>query len=242
MHTKPAVLQPAILLIGSGRLAQHLRHWNNLLEVPNQLICWDRSQGTEILKTHLKKCTMVWLAISDSAIQSFYSEHLSSSKLKVIHFSGALSDERFLSAHPLMSFPHTLLPDDVYKKIHFVINGSENRYENLDEALPGFKNPFTVLNSENKAFYHALCVLAGNFPQLIWNEVALRMKELNLPVEASDLYIKQITENYLSLKEKSITGPLVRKDYLTIEKNIFSLNQAPTLKNIYTAFTKEFSL
>lgn len=238
MHTKPTVLQAAILLIGSGRLAQHLRHWNNLLEKPNKLIFWDRSQDLELLKDSLKKCTAVWLAISDSAIQSFFNDHLSNSKLKVIHFSGALDDQRFLSAHPLMSFPDTLLPDEVYNKIHFVING----FENLDDALPGFKNPFTILNSEKKSFYHALCVLAGNFPQLIWSEVALRMKELNLPVEASDLYIKQITENYLSLKEKAITGPLVRKDYVTIEKNISSLNQTPKLKNIYVTFMEEFSL
>ncbi|MEK6628828.1 MAG: DUF2520 domain-containing protein [Bdellovibrionota bacterium] len=237
MPTKPAVLQTAVLLIGSGRLAQHLQHWNKLLENPNQLICWNRSQDLELLKNSLSKCSIVWLAISDSAIQSFYDEHLRDSKLKVVHFSGALDDKRFLSAHPLMSFPHSLLTDDVYKKIHFVISG----FENLGEALPGLNNAFTILNSEKKAYYHALCVLAGNFPQLIWNEVSLKMKELNLPAEASDLYIKQITENYLNLKEKAITGPLVRKDYVTIEKNITSLTETTALKNIYTAFTKEFN-
>jgi len=237
MLTNPTVLHTAVLLVGSGRLAQHLQHWNGLLENPNQLLRWDRSQNPQLLKTLLNKCTVIWLAISDSAIQPFYNEHLNNIRHKIVHFSGALDDHRLLCAHPLMSFSHALLPEGSYEKIHFVINGSEN----LCEMLPGFKNEFTVLNSENKSFYHALCVLAGNFPQWLWNEVSMQMKELNLPAEALDLYIKQITENYLNMKEKSITGPIARKDYATIEKNISSLNQNPKLKNIYSVFTKEFN-
>ena len=136
-----------------------------------------------------------------------------------------------------MSFPQNLLPDDVYSKIHFVINGTEN----LNQALPNFKNQFTVLNDENKSLYHALCVLAGNFPQLLWHEITQEMKALQLPAEALDLYIKQITENYLAYKERAITGPLVRRDLTTIEKNLASLESKPKLKKIYSTFTKEFA-
>jgi len=242
MHTNPTALQLKalplpILLIGSGRAAQHLQYWNNLLETPHRLLCWDRSQNLQLLNSYLNQCTSVWLAITDSAIQSFYNEHLRSPGPSVIHFSGALSDDRFLCAHPLMSFPKTLLPDEVYAKIHFVISGTKT----LNEVLPGFKNKFTVLNTEHKAFYHALCVLAGNFPQLLWNEVIQETKKLNLPVEALDHYIKQITENFLILKEQAITGPIARNDYDTIEKNISSLSHTPKLKSIYTTFVKEFS-
>lgn len=233
MHTNSS-----ILLIGSGRLARHLKYWNSLLTKPNQLSSWDRSQDPHLLKTYLSKSDLVWLAISDSAITSFYENYLSDFDRKIVHFSGALNDERFFCAHPLMSFPHNLLPDDIYAKIHFVING----FENLNEALPNFSNSFTVLNADNKSYYHALCVLAGNFPQLIWNDVALQMKNLHLPAEALDLYIKQVTNNYLQLKEKAITGPIIRKDHLTIEKNLTSLEQSQKLKNVYATITKEFSL
>lgn len=226
-----------ILLVGSGRLAKHLQHWNSLFEIPNTIFTWNRSQSFELLKGHLEKCRFVWLAISDSAIIPFYEKYLNHYQYNIVHFSGALNDPRFLSAHPLMSFPQNLLPDEVYSKIHFVINGAEN----LNQALPNFKNQFTVLNDENKSLYHALCVLAGNFPQLLWHEITQEMKALQLPAEALDLYIKQITENYLAYKGRAITGPLVRRDLTTIEKNLASLEFKPKLKNIYSTFTKEFA-
>lgn len=230
-------IKPAILLIGSGRMANHLKHWNSLLDQPNRLLFWNRSQDTETLNKNLNQCDLIWLAISDSAIIPFFEEYLKNSKKAAVHFSGALSDERLLCTHPLMSFPQSLLPNDVYAKIHFVVNGVEK----LQEALPGFTNAFSALSSDKKSLYHALCVLAGNFPQLLWNEATREMKNLNLPQEALDLYIDQITKNYLLTKEKSLTGPLVRKDYVTIEKNISALHDAEKLKNIYITFTKEFS-
>lgn len=228
----------AILLIGSGRLAKHLQHWNSLLAQPNELICWDRTQNTEKLNSYLSKSSLVWLAISDSSLEKFYDEFLKDSQLKVVHFSGAFSHPKMLCAHPLMSFPHSFLPAEVYPQIHFAVNGTES----LSGTLPGFTNSFTVLNTQDKSLYHALCVLAGNFPQLLWNEVASQMSKMNLPPEALDLYIRQITENYLLSKEKAITGPIVRRDYSTIEKNISALENTQKLNHIYTTFTKEFSV
>ena len=226
-----------ILLIGSGRLALHLKHWNNLLEKPNHLLFWDRSQSSEKLAEYLKSAALVWLAISDKAIVPFFETLLAEAGVKVIHFSGALSDPRLCCAHPLMSFPLSLLPDDSYRQICFVVEAPSE----LSCAMPGFKNKFTVLSTENKSYYHALCVLAGNFPQLLWNEIAGKMQQLHLPPEGLDLYIKQITDNYINLKDLSLTGPIARRDFLTIDKNLDSLSESPKLKNIYSIFTKEFN-
>lgn len=233
-----------VLLIGAGRLARHLQHWNSLLPQPHRLLHWNRSQDPENpvagLRAKLRELPpggRVWLAISDRALIPFYEEHLRSSDLRVVHFSGALHDSRMLGAHPLMSFPETPLPDEVYPRIHFAISG----FDRLEEALPGFTNPYTFLGESGRPFYHALCVLAGNFPQLIWNQVAAEMKKLQLPEEALDIYIRQIAENYLRLKEKSLTGPLIRGDRPTIEKNINALEANPPLQRIYRAIDKEYS-
>lgn len=231
MHTKSPVL-----LIGSGRLAKHLKFWNSLLAKPNELLRWDRSQDLTSLNILLDKAQIVWLAISDSSIEEFFNSHIQARGLAALHFSGALSVASLSCAHPLMSFPNELLPAQVYPKIQFIVSDAEAM-----DRLPGFGNSFSILTAENRSYYHALCVLAGNFPQLLWNEVENEMSALNIPHSAIELYIQQITANFLALGSQSITGPLARKDYVTIEKNISSLGRSTRLQNIYATFVKEFS-
>lgn len=230
-------INSSVLLIGSGRLARHLQHWNSLLEKPNTIFKWQRSQSTEQLKSELNKCRLVWLCISDSAIVEFYEKFLADSGKTIVHFSGALNHPKIFAAHPLMSFPNDLLPDSVYPKIHFAING----FDHLQQALPSFNNSFSILNADNKSLYHALCVLSGNFPQLLWDEVSKKMQALDIPEKALDLYIEQITQNYLKYKKNALTGPIVRNDQKTIANNLQSLDQNSKLKNIYTAFNSEFN-
>ncbi|OFZ28737.1 MAG: hypothetical protein A2622_06545 [Bdellovibrionales bacterium RIFCSPHIGHO2_01_FULL_40_29] len=225
-----------ILLIGSGRLAKHLQHWNSLLEKPNTLLTWDRSQDPHALVKYLNQCHIVWLAIRDSAIIPFYETHLAGSDIPVVHFSGALTDRRLSWAHPLMSFPEGLLAQYVYHSISFAIGANTD----LDQLLPGFKNSSFIVSDEHKPLYHALCVVAGNFPQLLWNEVDKSLAQLQIPDLAFQNYLSQVLQNFLTLKEKSLTGPLVRNDHLTINKNMASLN-GTKLQTIYAAFVKEFS-
>lgn len=226
-----------VLLVGSGRLSHHLVYWNSLQKSPLQISNWNRkSHSLDQLKTEIHKADLIWLAISDSALIQFYEEHLSQVKIPVVHFSGALHDTRMISAHPLMSFPLELMSADVYSKIHFVLTGTKN----LQQVLPGFINSFSLIDENQKAFYHSLCVVAGNFPQLLWNESLTEFKKLDIPSQAVESYIRQITQNFLLLKEKSLTGPLVRKDQITIERNLKSLENSK-LKKIYDAFKGAFS-
>jgi 2-dehydropantoate 2-reductase len=231
-------INSSVVLIGSGRLAKHLLYWNSLLENPNEVFQWSRTQSLEQLKSHLEKSNIVWLAISDNALLDFYETHLKSAGKRVVHFSGAFNNSNMLCAHPLMSFPNELLPTDIYPHIHFALSN----FENLEQALPSFKNTFKVLSPQDKALYHALCVLAGNFPQMLWSEVSEKMQQLEIPEASFDLYIKQITENYLNYKNKAITGPIIRKDEKTILANLESLKNEIRLKSIYSNFNKEFNI
>ncbi|MBC7420841.1 MAG: DUF2520 domain-containing protein [Bdellovibrio sp.] len=225
----------SILLIGSGRLARHLNYWNSLLQSPNTLITWNRSDSIASLNQNLAKASIVWLAISDSAIVPFYEQHLAAAKNTFVHFSGALNDARLLSAHPLMSFPHELFTNSVYENIHFALTGPVD----LNEVLPGFKNSFSALTAENKSLYHALCVVSGNFPQLLWSETFPQLQKWQIPEKAFANYIKQITENFIQLKGNAVTGPIVRKDFSTIEKNLAALSQT-NLQKLYQVFTQTF--
>ena len=233
------------LLIGSGRLARHLHHWSQLNKVSvhsislsgsedvSALATWNRSEPFEDLKKHLETAQIIWLAISDRSIVPFFDEHLKNTTAKVVHFSGALYDPRITGAHPLMSFPESLLDNEVYGNVHFAVDESVN---DLKDLLPGFENASFKVPADQKALYHALCVTAGNFPQLLWSMTLKEFRNLNVPDQAVELYLKQITELFISLKEQSLTGPLVRADNETIEKNLSALNKNPSLSAIYKTF------
>lgn len=231
------VRSTTILLVGSGRLALHLKHWNSLLSKPNHLIFWNRSQNEQILQQQITQADLVWLAISDSSLIPFYEKHFLGSQVQVVHFSGALYDSRIASAHPMMSFPNELISDSIYENIGFAIQGADH----LQQLMPGFNNQYFQISAADKPFYHALCVISGNFPQLLWNEVSHCLPGLKIPDSIYHTYLSQVLRNFLVLKEKSLTGPLVRKDDLTIQKNEDALSSHPKLQNIYRTFTKEFS-
>lgn len=225
-----------VLLIGSGKLAHHLNHWFHLYNKSNSLLTWDRHQDPHALRRNISVASHVWLAISDSALVPFYEKYLAGHETTVVHFSGALHDERLISAHPLMSFTNELYPDDFYKKIQFALTGAKD----LKTALPHFENSFFSLRPSDKALYHALCVLAGNFPQMLWNEVYNYAQSLQIPAAALDIYIQKITQNFIDLKTQALTGPFIRNDQKTIEKNVEAL-KGTLLQNIYQSFQKEFS-
>ncbi len=227
-----------ILIVGSGRLAMHLNHWvsiqKNNSKIKLKILNWDRNQDPHLIKTFIQQANIVWLAISDSAIVSFYEKYLLGFDLTTVHFSGALHDDRILCAHPLMTFSENIYSDDVYSKIQFAITG----FEKLSDAMPAFENSCFQISAADKPLYHALCVVAGNFPQMLWSEVSKICTEKNIPFSAFEIYLQQITQNFIFEGSDALTGPFVRCDLLTIEKNISALPQP--LKNIYSQFQTEF--
>lgn len=227
-----------ILIVGSGRLATHLNHWITLQNSENikyKILNWDRGQDPHLIRTFIQQADLIWLAISDSALVSFYEKYLSGfDHFKVVHFSGALHDSRMICAHPLMTFGLEPYSEDIYKNIQFAITGCEK----LSEALPGFENPYFALPIEQKPLYHALCVVSGNLPQLLWIEASKVCHENKIPFSAFDLLMRQSLENFLADGEKALTGPFARHDVSTIEKNKAALPDS--LKNIYSQFQKEF--
>ncbi len=225
-----------ILLIGSGRLSKHLHHWQRLLKPPYTVTTWSRNESVAALKAHLQTHHLVWLAVTDSSLTEFYNEHLAGSAARVVHFSGAFHDDRMVSAHPLMSFSHDLYNLQDYQKIYFSLTGAAS----LAEVLPGFQNTFGVLPTEQKPLYHALCVLTGNVPQMLWSETLKNFNRLGIPDSAVEAYIRQTTKNFIELKEKSVTGPIARGDTSTIEKNLQALRPFHFLQKIYSQFAEEF--
>lgn len=219
-----------VLIIGHGRLAKHLIHWCSLLQ--KNVSVWQRTDDKPL---NLQNIDYIWLAISDNALVSFYEESLKPKLTgqKVVHFSGTLHHAGLIAAHPLMTFSPDLYDLPTYNKIYFGLTGADS----LAEALPGFTNPTFQIRAEDKPLYHALCVTAGNLPQLLWSETEPQFADLKVPQEAVKIYLQQSLNNFFAQGANAVTGPIVRKDTTTITKNLSALEKVNLkLKNIYQSF------
>ena len=217
------------LIIGSGRVATHFKHYFALKGIP--ILDWNRKEHTEVdLYDCLTRVSNVLLLISDSAIQEFREKHLSEFKGSVIHFSGSLDVQGIESFHPLMTFGPTLYDLGFYEKIYFAASSREK----FRACFPDLSNPVFELKTQDKALYHALCVMSGNFPQILWRECLAGLTELGTPPDALILYLQKNLENFTSNPTQSLTGPLARNDLQTIQKNLDAL-PAP-LQALYSAF------
>lgn len=225
------------LLIGSGALARHLGIYFSQLSL--NFVSWNRaSSSIESLLPLLKSSTHILLAISDSSIAGFYENFKSETMgAKWIHFSGSLSHPSLLSAHPLMSFGPDAYTFEEYRKIYFSVGGAMT----LQDILPELPNPSGFLPESKKPYYHAMCVLGGNFPVLLWQKMLKEFEDLQIPTEASEFYIQTVVTNFIKFHGKALTGPLKRKDFQTIQKNLRALDQ-DLFKNVYQAFIESEKL
>lgn len=231
------------LIIGNGKMARHFSQYLSLLDVPFKNVT-RRHQSESEFRNQIKNADRIFLAISDSAITPFVETFYEPNKIW-IHFSGALSHPQVFGCHPLMSFSETLYPLEDYHKIHFVIsNTTSSEFKigegtlKLSDLMPFLPNSFSVLPEEEKSLYHAYCVIAGNFPIILWSLVHNKFKDWNIPGSALDHYLQINLNNFKNLKNQSLTGPLQRKDLLTISKNITALNHELPMQELYKAFVK----
>lgn len=228
-------------IVGGGRLARHFSRYFQLLNVPHQ--CWARNAGSSFnsfrtadaeqrLRQTLAGTDRVLLLVPDHAIEELLGQFPFLNEKRLIHCSGALSIPGVAAAHPLMTFAGPLYDLDLYRSIPFVLEKGQD----FSELFPSLPNPSFNLDIKDKARYHAMCVIAGNFPQLLWKEVLDRFeRQFEWPGGILEPYLKQVTANFLQDPQAALTGPLVRNDHDTIERNMLALNDDP-LQPVYQAF------
>jgi len=228
-------------IVGGGRLARHLSHYFQLLEIPHT--CWTRdgqcsfnsfelTDAEQRLRETVGKADRVLLLVSDSAIGVLLKQYPFLHEKQLIHCSGALSFPGIAGAHPLMTFSDDLYELETYLPVPFVVEAGHS----FEDLFPGLPNPHFSINVEDKARYHAMCVMAGNFSQVLWKGISERFEQqLDLPAASLHPYLKQVADNFIEAPDAALTGPLIRSDQQTIEKNIQSLDGDP-LQDLYRAF------
>jgi predicted short-subunit dehydrogenase-like oxidoreductase (DUF2520 family) len=222
-------------VVGDGRVAKHFSNYLRLLNIPFKT--WSRRKP----ETSLADCTVILILISDSQIENFFKENESWMKTKtVIHFSGSLSLENIFGYHPLMTFTNDLYDLETYRKIVFI---GEKGATDFKTVFPQLNNKYFVISKEAKALYHAMCVMSGNFTVLLWQNFFQQLKtQWDIPESAAFPYLEQVTKNLMNSSNIALTGPLQRKDFLTIERNQKALAEStnPKLKEIYNAFVETY--
>lgn len=209
------------LIIGSGRWATHLKFLLSLGEIPFRT--WNRKQQNQKdLKTLSAECSHIWFAISDQSIQELGALDFFNDKIK-IHSSGALEFEGIHSVHPLMSFSIELYSPEFYKGLNFVTTSDLPR----QQLIPKIQNSLHHIQKEEKAYYHAMCVLAGNGSVLLWQKFISEMQRMGISQEASLQYCTRVFQNILSNPQTALTGPLVRGDRKTLLEDLRALESDP---------------
>ena len=204
------------LIVGRGKVATHLSHYLSLSAHPYLIKTWHRGLPESELFDLITSARAVFLCIKDDALSDFLNNQKEQSKF--VHFSGSQSFKKTLGAHPLMTFSTELYTKNVYEQIPFVVDKS---VENFHNFFPTLKNKIFQISEEKKSFYHAMCVLSGNFTTVMWSALAKEMNtQLQLPHDILNLYLQTVAQNTLKHQMNALTGPLVRGDQKVIETHL----------------------
>jgi len=226
--------QPQYAIIGDGRVARHFCHYLSLLDIP--YLQWSRSCGAKLAEI-VGPCPTVFLLISDAAIEPFIQQQDCLAYKSCVHFSGSLVTDFAVGAHPLMTFGVDLYSLSEYQKIPWII---ESESPSFSELFPGLSNPHFVIDKDQKAYYHALCVMSNNFTTLLWQKFFNSMyKEFDIPKEHLIPILQRSMSNIIDDHEAALTGPLMRGDQVTINENLAALSD-DAFFDVYQAFVRAY--
>lgn len=227
------------VLFGAGRVGVNMSAYLTDLGHRSALISHNEAKtNPDQCREKMAGADIIAAAIPDDAIAHWRAQWADELRgAVVIHFSGAAQIDGVAAFHPLYSFPPRRVNSETMQTITFACPQGGPAF---CDVFPGAPNPHFEIADSDRARYHALAVLSGNFSAFLWNET---MKELaqfpGLDAEAAmSRYLTSIIERFAEAPTGSLTGPVARKDARTVEANINALAENPKLKALYTAFLK----
>jgi predicted short-subunit dehydrogenase-like oxidoreductase (DUF2520 family) len=235
MRQVPGYDGPPVGIVGDGRVARHFRHYLTLLGVP--IRTWCRRDPAAPPPDALAPCRVVLVLIRDDAIDGFVESWPALREKRLVHFSGSLTLPGVEAAHPLMTFGHTLyaLPD--YVTIPFIVEVGGSPFP---ELLPGLPNPWFAIPRTDRPYYHALCVMAGNFSTLLWTKLFVELEgRFGIPASAARPYLARVAANLAADPNCALSGPLSRGDTGAIASNLRAL-RGDAFHGVYEAFVRAY--
>uniref|UniRef100_A0A3B0JD14 DUF2520 domain-containing protein n=1 Tax=Wolbachia endosymbiont of Aleurodicus dispersus TaxID=1288877 RepID=A0A3B0JD14_9RICK len=198
----------------------------------------------------------LWLiSTQDASISSVCQELLNHKKLLkgsiVIHFSGTLNSKVLYSAkkagcfvgslHPIRSFADPKLSIKTFEGTYCAYEGDEQAFLLIRNLFEGIGAKIFRINQKAKSLYHIGSVFASNYLIALlkisyYFYYRAGVKENNI----IDIIYSLSSGTLESIKknrslEKSITGPIQRRDIDIIKSHISSLKSMPFLLSLYKA-------
>ena len=235
MRQVPARNATPLGIVGSGRVARHFHHYFNLLGLP---VCgWSRRERTPSPPDALASCRTVLLLIRDAAIVPFIEGWPALQEKRLVHCSGSLVTPAAEGVHPLMTFGPSLYELADYRAIPFVLDAGGTPFSELFPDLP---NPSFMIPAAERPYYHALCVMAGNFSTILWVKLFDELQQrFGMPASAAHPYLARVAANVMADAGRALTGPLSRGDAQAIAANLTAL-EGDLFHAVYAAFTRVY--
>lgn len=246
-----ALIKPYnITVIGAGKLSWHLcqqlfakgftikQVFSRQLAKAQQLAKLVEAETSNNLDEINTNVDWVIIAVSDDAIKEV-SETLSTSDALFTHTSGSASI-KLLSKHknkgvfyPLQSFSKNNKPNWGAVPI-FVDANQKTEILTLTQIANSISNTVIPANDTQRTYLHLAAVFANNFSNHLFHIASSILKDSDLPF-SSIMPLIQETVNKLQYDEPNNlqTGPAIRGDNQTIEKQLELLEDKPSFKAIY---------
>lgn len=218
-------------IAGEGRASFHLQAYFRLLKIPYKV--WSRRGGLAP-DDALDGCATVFLLIKDSAIAPFIAANPFLKNKRLIHFSGSLSVPGAYAMHPFMPLASRPLTLAEYRAIPFALEPGVS----LKRLVPEFCNPVLRVRRADKPLYHALCVLGGNLPVLLWGKAAAGLgRKFGVTPAMAARYFRASLENFTADPARALTGPIARRDRATVAAGVKALGCDPYAR-VYSLFAR----
>jgi len=226
-------------IFGAGRVGVNIAAYLKHLGHDVSLISHDAARTqADACRRKISDADIVASAVPDGKIKAWRNQWAADIDGKIaIHFSGAADIDGMFAFHPLYSFPPHDVDSLLLKTVAFACPRGGPSFQ---EVFPGATNPHFEIHAHERARYHALAVLSGNFAAHLWNATAPAItKQSGLEPEAIlGPYLQSVVDRFMESPKGSLTGPVARKDKDTVAANLKALETAPELKTLYDAFLR----
>ena len=208
------------------------------------------TRAYDSLKELVDECDMIFVTVPDGAISSVYSE-IARHDIKgktICHCSGAMSAaEAFegigqtgasgYSIHPLFAVSDRFSAHSELTGVFFTLEGEDAMdggsaaFRTFKESLEKWGNPVRMIKAEDKVKYHCGAAAASNLVCGLVEKSIKLFEQCGFSEEDAVRALAPILEgNMKHIAEKgpveSLTGPVERNDWRTVEKHLDCLGNA----------------